>query len=129
MTSFLTIMIVMAAITNPLQPCPSSPNCVSSQAADTHFIKPFMVAGDIRASFEKLKDILERRSDTTIISADNNTIKVEFRTTLGFVDDGIFLLDEINKQIHIRSASRSGYWDLGKNRRRIEEIREDLQNE
>jgi len=48
---------------------------------------------------------------------------VEFRTTLGFVDDGLFVLDVANRVIHVRSAARLGYWDMGKNRRRMEEIR------
>ena len=49
-------------------------------------------------------------------------LRVELRTML-FVDDGEFLLDRENKVIHIRSASRLGYSDLGKNRSRLEDIR------
>ena len=44
-------------------------------------------------------------------------------TTL-FVDDSEFLLDRERLVIQVRSASRLGYSDLGKNRSRIEEIRE-----
>ena len=47
---------------------------------------------------------------------------MELRTTL-FVDDAEFLLDPVNRVIHVRSASRLGYSDLGKNRSRMEEIR------
>lgn len=50
-------------------------------------------------------------------------IAVEFKTTFGFVDDGLFILDSDKRLIHVRSAARLGYWDLGKNRRRLEEIR------
>jgi len=42
---------------------------------------------------------------------------------LGFVDDLEFCLDDQNKTIHVRSASRLGYSDLGKNRQRVEQIR------
>jgi len=42
---------------------------------------------------------------------------------LGFVDDLEFCLDEQNNTIHVRSASRLGYSDLGKNRKRVEHIR------
>jgi uncharacterized protein (DUF1499 family) len=52
---------------------------------------------------------------------------VEFRTFLGFVDDGIFLMDKQQALIHIRSAARCGYWDLGKNRSRLEEIRKEFE--
>ncbi len=42
---------------------------------------------------------------------------------LRFVDDVEFLFDDETKTIHFRSASRTGYGDLGANRRRMEEIR------
>ena len=50
------------------------------------------------------------------------SLRVELRTRL-FVDDAEFLLDRSNRMIHVRSASRLGYSDLGTNRRRIEELR------
>jgi uncharacterized protein (DUF1499 family) len=126
MPGFLTLMIVMAATTaSLLQPCPSSPNCVSSQATDNHYIKPLAVKGGAKIAFDRLRGILAQRSDTTIVAADDAVIRVEFRTALGFVDDGLFVLDADNRVIHTRSASRIGYWDLGKNRRRLEEIRKE----
>jgi len=39
------------------------------------------------------------------------------------MDDVEFLLDDGTKTIHIRSASRVGYSDLGVNRKRVEAIR------
>jgi uncharacterized protein (DUF1499 family) len=39
------------------------------------------------------------------------------------VDDGLFVVDAANSLIQVRSAARLGYWDLGKNRRRLEQIR------
>ncbi len=50
-------------------------------------------------------------------------MRVEFHTLL-FVDDGEFLLAAEQGLIQVRSASRMGYSDLGKNRRRLEEIRQ-----
>ena len=41
-----------------------------------------------------------------------------------FVDDVEFYFDPAQKLIQVRSASRTGYSDLGVNRRRIEAIRE-----
>jgi len=67
--------------------------------------------------------ILSRRPDTKLTTADATTIKAEFRTRLGFVGDDLFVLDTANDIIHIRSAACLGYWDLGKNRRRMKEIR------
>jgi uncharacterized protein (DUF1499 family) len=55
-------------------------------------------------------------------------VRAEFRSRLGFVDDVEFRIDEAAGRIHVRSASRKGYWDLGVNRRRVETIREAFGN-
>jgi uncharacterized protein (DUF1499 family) len=39
------------------------------------------------------------------------------------VDDLEVEIDRSQHVIHVRSASRLGYWDLGVNRRRLERIR------
>ena len=41
---------------------------------------------------------------------------------------GMSLLASAAGVIHVRSASRTGYWDLGANRRRVETIREAIGN-
>ena len=107
-----------------LPPCPAKPNCVSSQATDDHHIEPFKITVEPVRAFENLTKLLAQRQDTKLISADAAMIKVEFRTMLGFIDDGLFMLDPAGNTIHIRSAARLGYWDLGKNRSRMEEIRQ-----
>ena len=110
-----------------LQVCPSSPNCVSSQADDgKHRIAPLVFSGDPDAAFARLKQVLGRRGDTTIIEENAGYLRVELRTVL-FVDDGEFLLDRERNVIHLRSASRIGYSDLGKNRGRLEELRRDFE--
>lgn len=129
---FLTVVILMnanvqAESLSTLPPCPAKPNCVSSQAADSHHIEPFKFTGEARLAFEKLRDLLVRRSDTTLLPSDNTTIRAEFRTFLGFVDDGLFVLDPATNTVQIRSAARLGYWDLGKNRSRMEEIRREFE--
>ena len=51
-------------------------------------------------------------------------IHAEFTSALlGFVDDVEFLFAEREKVIHVRSASRVGYYDFGANHNRIERIR------
>lgn len=131
MISPLVTMLLMTtnlqtAAVPPLPPCPARPNCVSSRAVDSHRITPFKVTGDAGHVFEKLRTILAERPDTKVLSADSATIRVEFRTLLGFIDDGLFVLDIANSLIHVRSAARLGYWDMGKNRSRMEEIRKAL---
>ena len=78
----------------------------------------------LEESYNALKEILHNRNRITIISESPNYIYAECRTALfRFVDDLEFYFDDTHKVIHIRSASRIGYSDLGVNRRRIEEIR------
>lgn len=120
-------MTISSAHGAELPPCPTSPNCVSSQAGDKHQIAPFAIKGDPDQAFKRLHLLLGKRSDTTVVAFDKDTIKVEFRTLLSFVDDGLFLLDRNQAVIHVRSAARLGYWDLGKNRRRMEEIRQQFE--
>jgi uncharacterized protein (DUF1499 family) len=106
-----------------LAACPSSPNCVSSQATDgQHRIAPLAFSGDPDAAFARLKVVLGKRSGTVVIFGSPAYLRVELRTVL-FVDDGEFLLDREKRIIHVRSASRLGYSDFGKNRSRMEEIR------
>jgi uncharacterized protein (DUF1499 family) len=103
--------------------CSASPNCVSSQADDEgHRIAPLLFKGDPDAAFARLKLVLGRRNDTTVIEEQTGYLRVELRTTL-FVDDAEFLLERMHSVIQVRSASRLGYSDLGKNRSRMEEIR------
>ena len=109
-----------------LSACPSSPNCVSSQASDErHRIAPLAFNGDPDAAFARLKQTLTRRNDTAVIEERPGYLRVELRTTF-FVDDGEFLLDRVGRIIHVRSASRLGYSDLGKNRSRMEDIRREF---
>ena len=46
-----------------------------------------------------------------------------------FVDDVEILFDDATKSIHFRSAARTGYYDFGVNRRRMEEVRSRLDDQ
>jgi uncharacterized protein (DUF1499 family) len=107
-----------------VQDCPSSPNCVSSLSKDyRHFIDPLHFKDSPDEAFERLKQIVKDEKRSTIIAEERDYVHAEFRTVLGFVDDVEFSLDRENRVVHMRSASKVGYWDLGVNRRRLEEIR------
>lgn len=107
-----------------LAPCPDSPNCVSSLSDNPrHRIDPFRVHISGRESLILLNDIVKATSDSEILWTSDRAFAAIFTTRLGFVDDAQFLLDERAGVIHVRSASRVGYWDLGVNRKRIEAIR------
>jgi len=112
---------------NRLSPCPSSPNCVSSQSdQEKHRIDPIRFSSPPAGAMDRLKKVVRGMERTTVVSETSNYLHVEFRTFLGFVDDAEFCLDENQKVIHLRSASRVGYWDLGVNRRRMESVRREF---
>ena len=112
---------------NRLSPCPSSPNCVSSQSDDErHKIDPLQFTFTPVEAMTKLKKVVKGMKRTTVVRESTNYLHAEFRTFLGFVDDVEFYIDEGQKVIHLRSASRVGYWDLGVNRKRIESICEEF---
>lgn len=108
-----------------LPPCPSSPNCVSTQAQDEgHAIAPFRYRKSRAEAKEALKDIVRTMPRTRLVEEDESYLHYEFTSLLlRFVDDVEFLFDDERKTVHFRSASRTGYGDLGVNRKRMEEIR------
>ncbi len=107
-----------------LAPCPNSPNCVSSQAGGGyHAIPPITYSGSREDVLETLKALIQKMKRSRIITVSPDYLRAEFRSFLGFVDDVEFSIDQEHHLIHMRSASRLGYWDLGVNRRRLEAIR------
>lgn len=108
-----------------LAPCPGSPNCVSTQAQDErHAIAPFRYRKSRMEAKEALKAAIGTMPRTKLLEEDEAYLHYEFTSLLlRFVDDVEFLFDDETKTIHFRSASRTGYGDLGVNRRRMEEIR------
>ena len=118
----------MAESQQRLQPCPSSPNCVCSDATDSHGIEPLAIAGDPQLMWRRLQDYLAQQRGFTIKQVDDHYLRVEAKTRLlRFVDDVEFELRTGDGVIAVRSASRVGYSDLGANRRRIEKIRKELE--
>ena len=108
-----------------LSPCPSSPNCVSTWATDeSHAIAPFQYKKPRAEAKEALKAVITSLPRVKLVEEDESYLHYEFTSLLlRFVDDIEFALDETTKTIHFRSASRTGYSDLGVNRRRMEQVR------
>ena len=107
---------------NLLLSCPKSPNCVLSQASDPkHQIDPIHFTSCVEIGKERLNQVILSMVDTRIITQNKVYWHVEFTTRwLRFIDDVEFYFPESEALIHLRSASRSGYWDLGLNRKRGE---------
>ena len=108
-----------------LTPCPASPNCVSSVAPDSaHHVQPLAFMGPPAAAMERLRTTIAALPRTRVVRSGDTSLHAEFTSwLLRFVDDVDCVLDASAGVIHIRSASRVGYSDLGVNRKRVEQIR------
>ena len=108
-----------------LPPCPGSPNCVSSQAMDARRrVEPIRFTGDGASAWYRLRRVIVGMKRARIAEETDGYLRAEFRSAVfGFVDDVEFLLDPDGRRIDVRSASRTGKYDFGVNRRRVEEIR------
>ena len=117
-------------MSEPLAPCPDRPNCVCSRddAPPRHRVEPFAVAEDPATAFARLKILLAAAPRTVIVAATPDYIHAACRTRLGFVDDLECRLCSAGRVIHVRSASRLGYYDFGANRARVEALRRRLRN-
>lgn len=109
--------------------CQDTPNCVSSLAKNPkHRVEPFKLNKDPKISWSIVKKTVALLPRTKVVLADNSDIHAECRSMIfRFVDDLTLHLTPSNGIIHIRSASRIGYSDLGVNRRRVENLRKKLQ--
>jgi uncharacterized protein (DUF1499 family) len=75
-------------------------------------------------AYRKLVALIASYRGTRLVATQDNYLRAEFRSAIfRFVDDVEFLFSEDQPVIHVRSASRAGYYDFGVNRRRIEDIR------
>jgi uncharacterized protein (DUF1499 family) len=115
-----------------LKACPTTPNCVSSQAKDKeHFIEPILITGSPLEAKKNILQTLKEFKQSKVKVVEDNYISAEFTSRiLRFVDDVEFYFPDTKTReviIHIRSASRMGYSDFGMNKKRIEQIRSKLE--
>jgi len=107
-----------------LRPCPTSPNCVSSEAAENdaeHYIKPLPIRDG--KSWATMVAAIENLGGHIVVN-DDQYLHATFTSALfRYVDDVEARLDVSERVIHLRSASRVGHSDLGVNRRRLESLR------
>ena len=115
-----------------LAPPALAPNSVSSQAqlhpdnpqTKAAYIDPITFQGDPQVAMDRLIGVLRQTEGARIITQQPDYIYVQASTKLlKFTDDLEFWMDRANNVIHMRSASRIGRSDLGKNRARLEDIR------
>ncbi len=116
-----------------LPACPNKPNCVSSQAPagdSQHAIAPLAFAGDADRAWGALQRAISAMPRTRILSDGHGYLHAEATSLIfRYVDDVECLLDRAASVIHVRSASRVGYGDMGVNRKRVERLRERFSRE
>lgn len=112
-----------------LKPCPSTPNCVSTRAdADLeHRMAPIAYSGGSEEAMETIATAVEESARAGIPHQDDGYLRAEFTSRVfRFVDDVEFTLDEKEKLVHFRSASRLGSSDMGVNRDRMTTLSKEL---
>ena len=105
---------------NPLPPCPTSPNCVRQTRL---FDRP------ADALFVQAQAALEALGASTV-SAMPETRRLDAVFTVFLFKDDVALFVESHEEgaaLHLRSASRVGYSDLGVNKRRVKRFFETLE--
>jgi uncharacterized protein (DUF1499 family) len=110
-----------------LSKCPDRPNCVCSEyAADTdHYAAPIILAKNITDNHVATLRAVIIEMGGKIISEKDYYLAATFTSALfGFIDDLELRVDKAQNVIHIRSASRVGYGDMGVNRKRVEQLKD-----
>jgi len=116
----------LGVVDGQLNSCPTSPNCVSTQADPedaTHYVEPIVYSGDRKATQLKIESLMLTSSNVRIVSSELGYVHFEVKSKLiGYIDDVEFYLPEADSVVHFRSASRVGHSDLGVNRERFNQI-------
>ncbi len=114
-----------------LYPLPTTPSGVSTEAViDSQAMSPIPYEGSAREAMAGLTRVINRQSRMAIVSQREDYLHVEARGfVLQFVDDIEFLIVPRERVIHFRAVARTGYSDLGRNRRRMRELTEQIARE
>jgi uncharacterized protein (DUF1499 family) len=106
-----------------LAPCPSSPNFMSSDDADTAYrIPAFQLAVPVADAWRAVRSTIANQPITKIIGETDDYLHAECSSAVfGFVDE--LYLRPSEKLIAVRSAARLGHSDFGVNRKRVERLR------
>tara|TARA_B100000446_G_C10458159_1_gene307821 strand:+ start:192 stop:644 length:453 start_codon:yes stop_codon:yes gene_type:complete len=111
-----------------LRPCPDKPNCVQTYAPtdESHFKQPLIVKESTEETQQAIRSAIVKTGGQVIsekILVPNAIyLHAEYESNwFKFIDDvEVLIKDDI---IHIRSASRLGYSDMGANASRFEKIK------
>lgn len=105
--------------------CGDKPNCISSYETRPKFSIQSLknVNGPWVDLKEKIKTTLSTTGSTKVLNESENFIHfVSTTRILRFKDDVYFWWDENLKTLNMKSESRTGYSDLGANRKRLKKF-------
>ena len=98
---------------------------MAEPADDTHYAAPIPYTGDREAVHARLLAWIEATDRVVLVTERQDYIRARSWSRLfGFRDDLELYLPEDGAVVHLRSASRTGYSDMGVNRARYESIRD-----
>lgn len=111
-----------------LKECPDSPNCVFTQSEQTEKkMDPLPFTGSATDMAEHIKKVVLAMPRTELKKHEGNYLHFTFKSRIfGFVDDVEFEIDESAGLVNFRSASRTGYSDMGANRKRMDAVSKKL---
>jgi len=89
-------------------------------------VDPLAVSGDPWVAFAAFQDLVAALPRTRVVSRTRDRLHAVCRSRLGFADDFEARLEPEAGLVHVRSASRLGWHDLGVNRKRVETLRRRL---
>lgn len=124
--ALLLALLSPVAIAAPpaLTPCPDKPNCVSTDASGKAQMAPIPFAGSVTETQDALRRAITAQPRSTITREEPGFVAAEFRSRVfGFVDAAEFVIDADARVIRYRSGARSGHYDFGVNRERMDALR------
>lgn len=114
-----------------LEPCPDTPNCVSSQADPgdkEHYLPPIPYSGDKDKNvITIIVEVVANMERGKVTVSEWDYLHAEFKSRVfRFTDDVEFVVDREARLVHFRSAARLGKADMDANRERMLNVTEQL---
>ncbi|MFO7802639.1 MAG: DUF1499 domain-containing protein [Desulfovermiculus sp.] len=108
-----------------LMNCPERPVCVSSQQDQDHpsWVEPLQFSDPAEQAWERAQNCVQTIGGNIQKVQDGYLWATFHSRVFGFVDDMELSMRATQKHIQVRSASRIGYYDFGKNRSRVDKLR------
>ena len=123
--------VAVGLVEGKLSKCSKKPNCVCSEYPNdrAHFVQPIDVSQvNMGLHFHKVSKAIVANGGVIVKESEEYIAATFTSGFFKFVDDVEVRLDKEAKLIHLRSASREGYSDLGVNAKRIEAIKASYNN-